>query len=174
MLLKSSDTEWASKVSIFHDIDKPIVYETTWYSGGGETKIPSKVMDSDYLYVIPPHQEKSIDEFRKNNPLPPKDKPTSTETNTQENTNQQEQGAEQIKEEGTEQQQEEGTDQQQDEGTEEQSKDGTEEGTEEQPQEGSEVEPEGGTDEQPEDGTEQQEEASPKPPVRNSKPLKKY
>ena len=162
LLLKSNDTEWGSKVSIFHDIDKPIVYETTWYSGAGETKIPLKVMDSDYLYVVPPHQEIPIDEFRRNNPLAPKEKATSPEINTQENTNQQEEGTEQIQEEGTDQQQEEGTEDQQGEGTEEQQGEGTEEqpvdGTEEQQEEGTEEQQEEGTEEQPIDGTEEQQE----------------
>jgi hypothetical protein len=160
LLLRSNDPEWSSSVSIFKDIDKPIVFETSWYSGAGEIKQDLKLMESGYMFVVPPHQENNIDAFRKDNPLPPKQETpvqeTAPEQQQQEGTEQQEEGTEQ-QEEGTEQQ-EEGTEQQE-EGTEQQ-EEGTEqqgEGTEQQ-EEGTEQQGEG--TEQQEEGTEQQEEGT--------------
>ena len=54
LLLRFGDAEWSTKVSIYHDIDKPVVYQTSWYSSAGEVKQPLNVMESNYLFVIPP------------------------------------------------------------------------------------------------------------------------
>ena len=152
LILRANDPEWASSVAVYKDVDKPLVYETSWYSGSGEIKQDLKMMESDYLFIIPPHQEKAPDQFRKDNPIRPKAvEPVQEEP-------QQEQGTEQQQEGGTEQQQEEGTEQQQEGGTEQQQ----EEGTEQQQEEGTEPQQEEGT-EQPQEGTEQEQEGTEQP-----------
>ena len=59
LLLKASDSEWSSKVCIYHDSKQPVVYETTWYSPKGEVKQELQQMDSNYLFVVPPSQPKN-------------------------------------------------------------------------------------------------------------------
>ena len=164
LVLRANDPEWVSNVSIYKDVDKPLVYETSWYSGAGEKKQELKQLESDYLYVVPPQQEGTIDQFRKDNPIPPRtNEQSQPEQQQQEGTEQiQEEGTEQIQEEGTEQIQEEGTEQIQEEGTEQIQEEGTEqiqeEGTEQIQEEGTEQQEEG--TEQQEEGTEQQEEGT--------------
>ncbi len=164
LVLRANDPEWVSNVSIYKDVDKPLVYETSWYSGSGEIKQDLKLMESDYLYVVPPQQEGTIDQFRKDNPIAPRTNEQSPPEQIQEEgteqqqevIEQQEEGTEQIQEEGTEQIQEEGTEQIQEEGTEQIQ----EEGTEQIQEEGTEQIQEEGTEQQ-EEGTEQQENTIP-------------
>ena len=119
LVLRANDPEWVSNVSIYKDVDKPLVYETSWYSGSGEIKQDLKLMESDYLYVVPPQQEGTIDQFRKDNPIAPRTNEQSPPEQIQEEGTEQQQEVIEQQEEGTEQIQEEGTEQQE-EGTEQQ------------------------------------------------------
>ena len=57
LVLKANDPEWNSTISIYHDVNQPVVYETTWYSNTGELKQPIQAIDANYLFLTPPQQE---------------------------------------------------------------------------------------------------------------------
>ena len=58
LVLKANDPEWSSTISIYHDKNQPVVYESTWYSGADVLKQPMQLIDANYLFLIPPTKEK--------------------------------------------------------------------------------------------------------------------
>jgi len=60
LTLKAGDAVNSVSTAVYHDTGEDIVYRVTWYNKEGK-KITTglKVLDSDYLYLVPP----SVDEF---------------------------------------------------------------------------------------------------------------
>ena len=56
LMLKAKDPEWNSTISIYHDKNQPVVFETTWYSGEGEVKQALQALDANYLFLTPPQR----------------------------------------------------------------------------------------------------------------------
>jgi len=54
LLLRAGDAEWSSKMVVFHDPNKPLTYQTSWYTPEGEIKQPQTVMASNYIFLTPP------------------------------------------------------------------------------------------------------------------------
>ena len=58
VILRSTDTESTSKLSLFFDPGEPIIFQETWYSTMGECKKDPQVLDSEYVFLVPPAPEK--------------------------------------------------------------------------------------------------------------------
>lgn len=57
--LKSGDAENSVSTAIYHDGGEEIVYRVTWYNKNGrQYRTELQVLDSDYLYLVPPSEEK--------------------------------------------------------------------------------------------------------------------
>ncbi len=54
LLLRAGDAEWSSKMVVFRDPNKPLTYQTSWYTPEGEIKQPQTVMASNYIFLTPP------------------------------------------------------------------------------------------------------------------------
>lgn len=52
--LRANDAQSTSLVSLYHDRDTPIGYRTSWFSQKATVKGDLKVLDNDYLFLIPP------------------------------------------------------------------------------------------------------------------------
>lgn len=52
--LGANDAEPISKIALYHDEGKKLVYKVTWASKDGIKKTPLQELDSDYLFLIPP------------------------------------------------------------------------------------------------------------------------
>jgi hypothetical protein len=57
--LKSGDAENSVSTAIYHDGGEEIVYRVTWYNKNGrQYRTELQVLDSDYLYLVPPSEDK--------------------------------------------------------------------------------------------------------------------
>ncbi|MBE0677466.1 MAG: hypothetical protein IH592_01755 [Bacteroidales bacterium] len=57
--LKSGDVENSVSTAIYHDGGEEIVYRVTWYNKNGrQYRTELQVLDSDYLYLVPPSEDK--------------------------------------------------------------------------------------------------------------------
>lgn len=57
--LKSADAENSVSTAIYHDGGEEIVYRVTWYNKNGrQYRTELQVLDSDYLYLVPPSEDK--------------------------------------------------------------------------------------------------------------------
>jgi hypothetical protein len=57
--LKSGDAENSVSTAIYHDNGEEIVYRVTWHSkNGGQYRTELQILDSDYLYLVPPSDDK--------------------------------------------------------------------------------------------------------------------
>lgn len=54
IVLRSGDASNTTKTALYSDPDEPIVYQLVWYSANGEKKEPTKALEDDYLFLIPP------------------------------------------------------------------------------------------------------------------------
>ncbi len=57
VLLKADDAEALSRIVLYHDKGEQVVYRITWVSKKGTQKSKLKLLDSNYLYLLPPEQE---------------------------------------------------------------------------------------------------------------------
>lgn len=53
-VLRVGDANTASRVSIYHDQDTQIAYRITWHSPKGSIRQDLKILDMDYLFIVPP------------------------------------------------------------------------------------------------------------------------
>lgn len=57
--LKSGDAENSVSTAIYHDSGEEIVYRVTWYNKNGrQYRTELQLLDSDYLYLVPPSEDK--------------------------------------------------------------------------------------------------------------------
>ena len=57
--LKTGDAENSVSTAIYHDGGEEIVYRVTWYNKNGrQYRTELQVLDSDYLYLVPPSEDK--------------------------------------------------------------------------------------------------------------------
>lgn len=57
--LKSGDAENSVSTAIYHDGGEEIVYRVTWYNKNGrQYRTELQVLESDYLYLVPPSEDK--------------------------------------------------------------------------------------------------------------------
>lgn len=55
IVLRAGDQASTSKISIYHDLQSPVVYQSTWYSKTkGEAKTDLGMLGSSYLFLLPP------------------------------------------------------------------------------------------------------------------------
>ena len=57
VMIRASDAEALNKVALYHDDGQPVAYRVTWVSKKGTQKSELKLLDSDYLFLVPPEQE---------------------------------------------------------------------------------------------------------------------
>lgn len=62
LVLRAGDTEGTSRLSLFYDPGEPVLYEVTWFSRAGNVKRKAKILEGEYLFLIPPTAE----EFSRN------------------------------------------------------------------------------------------------------------
>lgn len=56
-VLRKGDSLSIDTVILYHDQDQPIVYQVNWYGSGKELKEELKLLEDDYLFLIPPATE---------------------------------------------------------------------------------------------------------------------
>jgi hypothetical protein len=54
LILRANDTELTSKVALFHDIGESVGYQVTWYKKEGDMPEPTKILNQDYIILVPP------------------------------------------------------------------------------------------------------------------------
>lgn len=54
LILRKSDTGESIKSNIYHDRGESVVYQVSWYGNNNKSEESLKVLDDDYLYLIPP------------------------------------------------------------------------------------------------------------------------
>jgi len=52
--LRANDANTTSKISIYHDRGAPVAYQLTWYSPKATVKQDLKLLEGDYLFIVPP------------------------------------------------------------------------------------------------------------------------
>jgi hypothetical protein len=57
VLLRADDAEALSRIYLYHDADEDVVYRITWVSKSGTQKMPLQLLDTDYLFLIPPETQ---------------------------------------------------------------------------------------------------------------------
>lgn len=57
VVLRADDPESLARLSLFHDAGEPVAYQITWVSKTGSQKSGLQLLDTDYLFLIPPSQE---------------------------------------------------------------------------------------------------------------------
>ncbi len=56
-MLRADDAESLTTVALYHDKNEPVAYRITWVSKKGTQKSKLKLLDSDYLFLIPPETD---------------------------------------------------------------------------------------------------------------------
>jgi hypothetical protein len=54
IILRKSDVLESVRTNIYHDPDQAIVYQVSWYGANNKTEDPMRVLEEDYLFLIPP------------------------------------------------------------------------------------------------------------------------
>ncbi len=55
LIMRDADQNTTIKTALYHDRASPVVYQVKWYSvNKGELEDPIKIVNSDYLFIIPP------------------------------------------------------------------------------------------------------------------------
>ncbi len=54
VMLRAGDAESLSRIAMYHDEGEQVVYRVTWVSKQGTQKSKLNLLDSDYLFLIPP------------------------------------------------------------------------------------------------------------------------
>lgn len=54
LVLRKDDESSSDQLTIYHDKDQHIVYQVAWYTKSGKIEDDLKILDDDYLYLIPP------------------------------------------------------------------------------------------------------------------------
>ncbi len=57
VVLRPGDSSDTKEIAIYHDDNKPIVYQVTWYSNKGKIEENLQKLEDGYLYLIPPEKE---------------------------------------------------------------------------------------------------------------------
>jgi len=52
--LRASDSEQTSRLAVYHDRDKEVVYRVKWYSTEGTVSLPVALLEGDYIFLTPP------------------------------------------------------------------------------------------------------------------------
>jgi len=52
--LRAGDAESVSRVALYSDRDEPVAYRVSWYSSEGSDKGDLQLLDTDFLFLIPP------------------------------------------------------------------------------------------------------------------------
>ena len=58
LMMRQEDTVNTNKLVVYCDEGEPIAYKVSWYSKNGEYHEELKVLDGEYLFLIPPDKEK--------------------------------------------------------------------------------------------------------------------
>ena len=58
LVLRGSNADESMKTTVYHDKDQPLVYQVNWYSNNGIVEDKLKVLNDDYLFLIPPKSNK--------------------------------------------------------------------------------------------------------------------
>lgn len=53
LVLRAGDTDLTSKVALFHDPGEALAYQVTWYTKEGDKKEEIKVLNQDYMILVP-------------------------------------------------------------------------------------------------------------------------
>jgi hypothetical protein len=54
LVVRSSDAHESLKTIVYHDKNQPVVYQINWYTNSTTRQDDMKVLDDDYLFLIPP------------------------------------------------------------------------------------------------------------------------
>jgi hypothetical protein len=54
VVIRASDANEALKATVYHDKDQPVVYQINWYTNKATLQDDLKVLDDDYLFLVPP------------------------------------------------------------------------------------------------------------------------
>lgn len=54
LVIRSSDAHESLKTMVYHDKNQPVVYQINWYTNSTTRQDDMKVLDDDYLFLIPP------------------------------------------------------------------------------------------------------------------------
>ena len=54
LVIRTTDASESVKTSVYHDKDQPVVYQITWYTNSATVADDMKVLEVDYLFLIPP------------------------------------------------------------------------------------------------------------------------
>ncbi len=57
VMLRADDVESLSRIALYHDEGEQVVYRVTWVSKKGTQKTPLQLLDTDYLFLLPPEPE---------------------------------------------------------------------------------------------------------------------
>ena len=58
VVLRATDQSATSKISLYHDLDAPVVYQNTWYNKRrGQHKANMSLLSTSYLFMQPPAKE---------------------------------------------------------------------------------------------------------------------
>lgn len=53
-VLRAGDAESVERVSLYHDRGEPLAYRVSWYSPDGTRAGPLQLLESDFLFLVPP------------------------------------------------------------------------------------------------------------------------
>ncbi len=56
VVLRDTDATFTQKVAVYQDKDAPMACQITWYTNKGERKEKTKMLDSDFLFLVPPSE----------------------------------------------------------------------------------------------------------------------
>ena len=54
MVIRASDANETIKTTVYHDKDQPVVYQINWYTNKATLQDDLKMLDDDYLFLVPP------------------------------------------------------------------------------------------------------------------------
>ena len=54
LVIRANDANESLKTMVYHDKDQPVVYQINWYTNSATLQEGMKVLDDDYLFLIPP------------------------------------------------------------------------------------------------------------------------
>jgi hypothetical protein len=54
IILRKNDTVESVRTNVYHDPGQAIVYQVTWYGTNNKAEDPMRVLEEDYLFLIPP------------------------------------------------------------------------------------------------------------------------
>jgi len=58
--LRAGDPESSSKVAVYHDKNEDVVYRVSWYARKGQVRTPLQMLETDYLFLVPPSADKFV------------------------------------------------------------------------------------------------------------------